>query len=129
MSNFTQTLCILFALTLVSLLSSAATSRPHPPSKASAPQKPPSCDSLKFKMNDCIPYLKKDSSMAKPVTSCCSGVKDVWKVDSTCVYEALKSNVELGFNINVTRVAHVSSACGFMDVSLDEYFGAFFIFF
>ncbi|PWA95909.1 non-specific lipid-transfer protein-like protein [Artemisia annua] len=118
MSNFTQTLCFLFALTLVSLLSSAAASRPHPPSKASAPQKP-SCDSLKFKMNDCIPYLKKDSSMAKPVTSCCSGVKDVWKVDSTCVYEALKINVELGFNINVTRVARVSSACGFMDVSLD----------
>ena len=121
MSNFTKTLCIVFALSMVSLFSNATASHAHPLSQAPTPQKPPSCDTLMFKMINCLPYLKKRSSMAKPVTSCCSGVKHVWKVDSKCVYEALKSNVELGFDMNMTRVARVTSTCGLMHGSLDRY--------
>ncbi|PWA95910.1 non-specific lipid-transfer protein-like protein [Artemisia annua] len=122
MSNFTQTLCIFFAFAAVSLFSNATASRPHLPAQAPAPQKPPPCDhTLMFKMINCLPYLQKGSRMDEPVSSCCSGVKDVCKVDSTCVSEALKRNVELGFDLNMTRVASVTSTCGFMHGSLDKY--------
>lgn len=123
MSKFTQTLCIIFAF--VSLFSNATGSRPHPALQyASAPENQPSCDSFELNMNDCSPYLEKDSKMAEPGTSCCSGVMDVWKVDSKCAGEVLKSVVNLR-NMNETRVTHVSSTCGFMDISLDKYLGKF----
>ncbi|GKF07911.1 hypothetical protein Tco_0042135, partial [Tanacetum coccineum] len=67
-----------------------AGSRPHPALHASAPENPPSCDSIKFKINDCSPYLKKDSSMAEPGTSCCLGLMDAWKDDSNCSDQVLK---------------------------------------
>nr|GEU91912.1 hypothetical protein [Tanacetum cinerariifolium] len=121
MSKFTQTLCILFAF--VSLFSNATESRPDPAIHASAPENPPSCDGFKLKMNDCSPYLKIDSSMSEPGASCCSGVMDVWKVDHNCSSEVLKSLVKLK-DMNETRVTHVSSTCGFMDISLDKYLEA-----
>ena len=109
MSKFTQILCIIFAF--VSLFSNAAGSRPHPVLHASAPENQPSCDSFELNMNDCSPYLEKNSIIAEPGTSCCSGVMDVWKVDSKCAGEVLKGIVNLR-NMNETRATQFSSTCG-----------------
>ncbi|GJR61716.1 non-specific lipid-transfer protein-like protein isoform X2 [Tanacetum coccineum] len=127
MSKFTQTLCILFAF--VSLFSNATGSRTHPGLHASVspyyciclyPENPPSCDSIKFKINDCSPYLRKHSSMAEPGTSCCLGLMDAWKDNSDCSDQVFKSIVNLR-HVNATRLTHVSSTCGFSDISLDDY--------
>ncbi|XP_023743263.1 non-specific lipid transfer protein GPI-anchored 23 [Lactuca sativa] len=114
---------ILLAFALVQ--SNATQNHPSPPSAApapqlSTPQLSPSCDVLLFKMIDCLPYLTKISKMAKPVESCCSGFLEVWKLDLNCVCDALNGSVELGFQLNMTRVFHVSSVCGSPHVSLDK---------
>lgn len=120
---------ILLAFALVQ--SNATQNHPSPPSAApapqlSTPQLSPSCDVLLFKMIDCLPYLTKISKMAKPVESCCSGFLEVWKLDLNCVCDALNGSVELGFQLNMTRVFHVSSVCGSPHVSLDKCLRKFF---
>ncbi|GJV44892.1 hypothetical protein Tco_1429428 [Tanacetum coccineum] len=57
--------------------------------------------------------------MAEPVSSCCSGFTDIGKVDSSCVNDVKQSILELRNDMNETRVTHVSSVCGFTDISLD----------
>ncbi|GJR36446.1 hypothetical protein Tco_1212130 [Tanacetum coccineum] len=58
--------------------------------------------------------------MAEPGTSCCLGLMDAWKDDSNCSDQVLKSIVNLR-HVNETRLTHVSSTCGFSDISLDDF--------
>ncbi|GKB95571.1 hypothetical protein Tco_0981708 [Tanacetum coccineum] len=69
------------------------------------------------------PYLRKHSSMAEPGTSCCLGLMDAWKDNSDCSDQVFNSIVNLR-HVNETRLTHVSSTCGFSDISLDDYLEA-----
>ncbi|XP_039070183.1 non-specific lipid transfer protein GPI-anchored 11-like [Hibiscus syriacus] len=70
-----------------------------------------SCSTIIYDMIDCIPFLSGDSTEDKPTVACCSGFKIVVGINAECICEALKSSVDLGADINLTKAAALPSAC------------------
>ncbi|GJS01213.1 non-specific lipid-transfer protein-like protein [Tanacetum coccineum] len=108
-------ICILFAF--FSLLCNTTASRP------SLSDNILSCEPLLLDtMTDCLNYLEKGSRNDHPASSCCSVVRDVWKVDPECVnFNVLDGSILLyyvGFDRNTTRVDCIITTCGIMDGSL-----------
>ncbi|GKD40966.1 non-specific lipid-transfer protein-like protein [Tanacetum coccineum] len=66
-------------------------------------------------MTDCLDYLGKWSSNHHPSSSCCSVVRDAWKVDPECVnFNVLDGFIlqyYVEFDRNTTRVNRLSSTC------------------
>ncbi|KAE8733265.1 acetyl-CoA carboxylase family protein [Hibiscus syriacus] len=69
------------------------------------------CSTIIYDMIDGIPFLSGDSTEDKPTLACCSGVKVVVEINAECICEALKSSVDLGVDINLTKAAALPSAC------------------
>ncbi|KAL1336263.1 hypothetical protein HN51_030654 [Arachis hypogaea] len=86
---------------------------------------PPSvdCSNLVLTMADCLPFVTNGSTATKPEGTCCSGLKTVLKTAPDCLCEALKSSVQFGVVLNVTKALALPSACGLSDSSATDYCG------
>uniref|UniRef100_A0A7N0TWL9 Bifunctional inhibitor/plant lipid transfer protein/seed storage helical domain-containing protein n=1 Tax=Kalanchoe fedtschenkoi TaxID=63787 RepID=A0A7N0TWL9_KALFE len=62
-------------------------------------------------MADCLTYVSGGSIVTKPEGTCCAGLKAVLRTRAECLGEGLKSSLQLGIVLNVTKAATLPSAC------------------
>ena len=107
--NFLLLTCILVTTVAV------AGALNHTPQPMEAPESAPpgvDCSVHVYNMADCMPFLSVGSNETEPTTECCNGFKSVLDADSECLCEALKSSVDLGLDLDLSRVPALSIVCG-----------------
>ncbi|XP_044474988.1 non-specific lipid transfer protein GPI-anchored 31-like [Mangifera indica] len=102
--------CLLLANTLAAVASGSPTT-PEPPAPSPSSTST-DCSTIIYNMANCVPFLSKGGEDAKPDPSCCTAFKSVLRVNAGCICEALKSSASLGIDLNMTKAATLSWACG-----------------
>ncbi|KAK1290906.1 Non-specific lipid-transfer protein-like protein [Acorus calamus] len=83
----------------------------HPQSPAPSPSV--DCSSAILGLADCLSYVQKGSSTAKPEKSCCTGLEGLVKAgEVSCLCEAFKSSSSLGIALDFNKALGLPSACG-----------------
>lgn len=116
MTRFWLVACILCTWNLLAVTVKSPSSEPSPHhSPTPAPHSGHSgsdCGAMVYNMMDCAPYLANSGREVKPESMCCSGFKKIMKKNEDCLCAALKSTVDLGISLNITRAKTLPSACG-----------------
>ncbi|KAK1314686.1 Non-specific lipid-transfer protein-like protein [Acorus calamus] len=83
----------------------------HPQSPAPSPSV--DCSNAILGLADCLSYVQKGSSTAKPEKSCCTGLEGLVKAgEVSCLCEGFKSSSSLGISVDFTKALGLPSACG-----------------
>ncbi|XP_074589795.1 non-specific lipid transfer protein GPI-anchored 11-like [Curcuma longa] len=105
---------LLLLLLLLCFTAGVRVSQATPP--LSAPSPSPDCSSELFNLIDCLPFVQNGSTVSKPASQCCSGLRKVVEEAPACLCslssqgQAQAQAQSLG--VNVTKARTLPSACG-----------------
>ncbi|KAL9684193.1 hypothetical protein QQ045_021627 [Rhodiola kirilowii] len=71
----------------------------------------PDCSGAIPQLTDCLDFVTNGSKIENPKPSCCKGIKDVLDVSPICLCVGLKSSVQLGVTLNITKALSLPSLC------------------